>query len=384
MIIFYSIAVLPILVGLYFWWKSDQVVWWEWIAGGVIALLMAALIHAIALAAQCYDQEILSGAVISADHHPWWQSREKVDDYQTYTDSKGNTHSRKIGSHYEYTSHPERWECEAYFGPHAGSRTYDIDEAFFRSIANKFCNGELTATTPYKSGFHKGDKHVYVAENRTGYCLPVTTKMSFENRIKAAPSLYSYAPVPKDAKVFKYPSCSDPFKSDRLLGTAASSIPARDFDILCSSVGQIKKVNLIMIGFGDAGSEIAHLQEAAWVGGKKNDLVICYGGKDAQKPSWTYVFGWTDKTIVKANLQTIMFDSPIDATILPKIRAEVVKNYEIKQWNDFNYLEVEPPTWSYWVYIIAVILVQGGFWFWAHSNGISKIASYCRRYSSRW
>lgn len=372
MITFYFIALLPVLVGLYFWWKDDQVVWWEWLAGSAIAFVLAALFHAIAIESQCHDKEIFSGAIVSAEHHPWWQSRVSVDDYVTTTDSKGNTHRRKVGSHYEYSDHPEHWVCEADYGTYTGSRMYDIEPDFFQRIADKFCAGKLTTTSPYKSDFYRGDRHVYVAENKTGYCFPMTTKVSFQNRIKAAPSLYSYAPVPKDAKVFEYPSCSDPFQSDRLLGTAASTMPKRDFDVLCSMVGPMKKVNLIVIGFGDMDSEIAHLQEAAWIGGKKNDLVMCYGGKDPKKPSWAYVFGWTDKTLVKANLETILLENPVDATILPKIKDEVRKNYEIKQWKDFNYLQVDPPAWSYWVYVIVLILAQGGFWYWARINEFGK------------
>ena len=127
-----------------------------------------------------------------------------------------------------------------------------------------------------------------------------------------------------------------------------------------------------MIGFGDMSPDIAQLQEAVFVGGKKNDLVLCYGGPDPLKPIWARVFGWTDKTIVKANLQTILLGNPVDKTILPLIKQEVYKNYEIKEWEDFNYMEIPIPTWMKWVYIFAVIVIQSALWWWFKNNEFNK------------
>ena len=367
MIFFYAMAMLPILIGLFLFAKKHEVVWWEWLAGSAIALLMAALFHWIAIQAQCRDHEIFSGRVISATHHPWW--KDEVHHSETTTDSKGNTHTRHWVTH---TEHPEHWTCEADFGSYSSTVEHEIDQTFFQQIAIKFCSGKLRTIQPGKPDFYKGDKNDYVADNKTGYVYPVTRRMTFQNRVKASPSLYSYAPVSKDAKVFPYPRCNNPFASDRLIGTAKKTIPLRDFDVMCSLLGPKKKVNLIMIGFGDVGSEIAHVQEAAWIGGKKNDLVLCYGGPDPKRPSWAWTFGWSDAEIVKRNLDTILLQQPVDASIIPVIENEVYRNYTIKNWEDFNYLQVDPPRWSYWVYVIVMIGVQIGFWFWARMNQFGK------------
>jgi len=376
MIFFYAMAMIPLLAGIYFWRAHRGVIWWEWVAGSALGFLLAALFHVAAIQAQCRDHEVFSGHVTSATHHPWWQAREEVDDYEEeeYEDSDGNTHTRrvKVGSHYEYHDHPEHWTCEADFGSYSSTVEYEIDRSFFQQIAANFCGGRLRATQPWKPDFHKGDRNDYVADNKTGFVYPTTRWMAFENRVKASPSLYSYSPVPKDAKVFPYPACRNPFASDRLVGTARQTVDPTEWDRLCSRLGPKKKVNLILVGFGDAPSDIAHQQEAAWIGGKKNDLVLCYGGSDPLNPSWSYVFGWTDKSLVKINLQGILLKGGIDSSIIPAVEREVAANYEIKEWRDFSYLQVEPPAWSYWTYLIVAGLAQCGFWWWARNNPFDK------------
>ena len=160
---------------------------------------------------------------------------------------------------------------------------------------------------------------------------------------------------------------------------------------MCSKLGPTKKVNVIIIGFPpNSDSSIAHLQEAAWIGGKKNDLILCYDTpKPNQLPTWAYVFGWTEETIVKANLQTILLTNPINDNILPLIYQEILKNYTIKEWKKFDYLQIEPPTWTYYLYILITAFTQGIFWLWASINPYQKYTnlrptSRQFRYKNKW
>lgn len=183
--------------------------------------------------------------------------------------------------------------------------------------------GHIFATkSTYKSGFYSGDPNIYSTENRTGYVSPVTTNYSFENRIKACPSVFSFNKVPKGVKVFEYPYSRNIFMSDRLRN---SSIDILKWDQMNSRLGPIKKVNVILVNFEKQSSDMAHYQEAAWIGGKKNDLVLCYG------TDWSYVFGWTEEEIVKRNLEKILLDNSKDDSIIPKIEEEIIKNYKIKE-----------------------------------------------------
>jgi hypothetical protein len=75
---------------------------------------------------------------------------------------------------------------------------------------------------------------------------------------------------------------------------------------------------------------------------------------------------------VKKNLQTILLQNPINDSIIPLIAAEVNNNYVIKDWHKFDYISIDPPTWSYWVYFIFMTLTQGGLYYFFRVNEYGK------------
>lgn len=58
--------------------------------------------------------------------------------------------------------------------------------------------------------------------------------------------------------------------------------------------------------------------------------------------------------------------------MLDLIEKEIAASYKIKDWSAFDYITIEPPSWSYWVFGIVLILSQGVFYYWAHQNEFEK------------
>jgi hypothetical protein len=365
-IFFYILAIIPLVIGGYFYYKNSSVIAWEWLAGSIFAFIVAGVWHFAIIKGMTADHETWSGHVITSTFHPMWI--EEYTETETETDSKGNTRTRTVTKH---RTHPEHWTVECTVG---GERK--ISHAQYDDIANMFGN-KIDKVYEWKSGFDGGDSNIYIARNMTNYIYPTTTWKYFENKIKAAPSIYSYAKVPENIKVFNYPQNNDIFNSNRLLGTASQTFNLRTFDQLNTELGPKKKVNLIIIGFGpNSSSEIGKYQEAKFIGGKKNDLVICYGGGTIYKPTWAYVFGWTEKSQVKRELEKICLTENMTVSVLPKFRNAIIQYYTIKDWSKFDYIQVSPPNWSYPVYILVVILTQGIFWYFAMNNNYRKENQY--------
>jgi hypothetical protein len=132
-------------------------------------------------------------------------------------------------------------------------------------------------------------------------------------------------------------------------------------------LGAKKHVNLILVGFNNQPSTQAHRLRSKWFGGKKNDLVLCYGYQDG-KVTWAEVFSWSKSELCKSNLRTILLENPVDETIIPKIKHEVETNYTARDWKDFNYIQIEPPMWCYFVFSLCILGGLGAYYYWALNN----------------
>lgn len=362
---------MPLIIGFVLFLKTDKVNWKEWLAGFGFSLLLAVIFHISAVMGMTDDIETFSGHIIQATHYPEWieEYQEAIYKDETYytTDQKGNrtSHTRRVFSHYEtrHRTHSERWECVTTL------HTKSISKDFFDEISKNFAN--LTTEKPYKGGFDGGDPYIYVAYNKTGYVYPVTDIRHFENRVKAAPTVFSFPKVPTNVAVYNWPENGDWLHSQRLINE--NRISLLEFDRMNTRLGPIKKINVIMINFGNQDSSIAQWQQAKFVGGKKNDLVICYGQVNTNNmPTWCFVFGWSKSELAKKNIQTILLTNPINDSILPIIEREIVLNYEKRDWNDFAYISIEPPTWSYVLYFMLMFAFQVAYWWWCLINDFSQ------------
>ena len=387
--IFWILAILPITAIGVMLLFDKKVSYKEWLISTGVALLMAGLFQLFAGMGMTADIETWSGYATQSRQFSRWKEYYEYAVYRTEyywttetyttTDSKGRSqshtrqvqHSRQVFDHWQPTS---RWH-DPYWTVYSTLGDYAISESKFDYMCKKYDDRHAVrgnrSTGEHNSRMIGGDPNDYVADNRTGWIEPVTTTKSFENRVKAAPSLFSYSKVPTNVSVYSWPKTTDPFRSNRVLG--AADIDVLKWDQMNAVLGAAKKVNLIIIAFGDQSLSMANWQEAAWVGGKKNDLVICYGGGNKEEPaSWVKVFGWTEKNIVKQNLQSLLLETPINNDLIPKITEEVKANYTIKDWHKFDYITIEPPTWCYWLYFSVMICLQGGLFFWYSTNDIDQ------------
>jgi len=379
MILFYLLACISSIAGVVLWITTKKVVWWEWLISTVLAFLTCAIVHVVVIKSMTNDMETWSGQIYKVVYHPKW-----IEEYEEmHTRTVGSGKNSRIETYYttEHRTHHRHWVAHVNYGKKENSQS--VSESFFNEVKSKWGGEKCQKTVRgHRPGFDGGDRNDYVLSRMTDYIYPAVTTYTFENRIKAAPSVFSFAKVPKTAKVYKYPQHPSWRQSSRLLGLASGPISALEWDRMNSRLGPIKKVNVIMIGFGVENSGIARLQEAKWIGGKKNDLVICYGGTN-EKTEWSYVFGWTEKEIVKRNLETILLKNSVNLDILPKIEEEIMKNYTIKEWEKFDYISVEAPWWSYLVLIGVLIATQGGFLTWSYFNSQTKDNNKNKSYSYR-
>lgn len=387
---FWLMCIVPALIGVVFLYFNKRVCWQEWLISVGTALLVAFIFQLIASRGMTDDIETWSGYGIQGKHYAAWQEYYEYAVYRTEyyteresyttTDSKGRsstsyrtvTKSRQVFDHWEPTTcwHSDSW---MFF---TTLRNYEVSNEYYNYLTQKYNDNHAvtgTRTTwAHNSKMIGGDPNDYVADNRTGWIEPVITQKHFVNKVKAAPTLFSFVKVPTNIAVYPWPAVKNWNRSDRVMGTACNMIDTLKWDQMNAILGAAKKVNIIVVGFPSGSSEdMAKWQEAKWIGGKKNDLVISFAG-GPEKPEWVTCFGWTESNVVKHNLEDLFLNNPINNDLIPKISAEVNANYTKKDWHKFDYITIEPPAWSYWVYLIVMILVQSGLFVWFHFNELDN------------
>jgi hypothetical protein len=376
MVLFYLLALLPMAIGLFIWLKNERVVFWEWLLGCLAAMITAGAMHYFTAKSLTGDVETWSGTAVHVEYHTAWTETYQ----QMRTKTVGSGKNSRTVTYYttEFDYHPEHWRAYLDFGSEKSEIkiSHDYYSQIKREFGGTIVHGGKQSAHHLGGSRFSGDNNIYKTPNTTGFFRPVTQIKSFENRIKAARSVFSFAPPPATAKIFPYPANKDPFLSDRLLGLASRHIGAYDWDSLNARLGPKKFVNLILVGFeGDA--DISQFQESLWLGGKKNDLVLTYGF-DGTKVTWARVFGWSESDVCKRNLESIILKGISRKGIFKEIEDEITANYVIKDWHKFDYLSIEPEAKHFVIYFFVVILVQGGLYIYFHQNQFSKDCLYNR------
>lgn len=397
MYLFYLFSLIPLIVGLIIWLRSDKIIWQEWVGASLLAFLISGVTHIIAAKGMTDDVETWSGQVSSVKYIPRWKEYYEEAIYKTEYYYETETRTRSVGSgknsrteHYTVRVqksrrvfdrwesrnrwHESQWLCETDL-----NQSFSISQESYNRIVARFGKTEprlgRRRTGEHASRMIDGDPNDYWGVNINRWCEPVTRQKYFENRVKASPSVFSFVKVPTNINVFPYPQNNNIFHSDRLLGDARK-LNLLKFDQLNSFLGGRKKINLIIIGFKDADSMMAEYQRAAWIGGKKNDLVMMYNLNSSTKTvSWTRVFGWSESEVCKRNLESILLkaDAFNDEDVLfDKIKTEIIANYTIKDWSKFDYLTIEPKTSHFVWFFIIMILTQSGLYVYFHYNEFSK------------
>lgn len=366
----YLLTAIPLAVGFVVWRINSKITWWEWIGSTLVGFLVCLGVHAIMISSMTTDYETRSGNVTEITFEPYWRAhwQEWVSYTTTSTDSKGHIHThhhRRLKTYDE--PHPARWKAQTTYG-HGVTKEYPIDEQFFHQLAKRINSKPLQVSTPSKPHLVEGDPNVYRGLNNASVIIPSVDSFYFENKVKASPSTCSFSTVPKDVKVFDYPTVQSNWVSNRLVGKAGQDFTISRWDELNSRLGSAKKVNLIAVGFTSENARLGTYQEAAWCRGKKNDLVICYG------QGWSYCFGWTERDGIKRELEKIFLDNPAGDPIIPQIESKIRELYEIKDWRKFDYLTVEPPRSFYYVILGLMLVWHGLAWAFSLFNDTNRTA----------
>ena len=173
-----------------------------------------------------------------------------------------------------------------------------------------------------------------------------------------------------------YPSVYDHYRVNRFLVQKANISEIDDYnkrlDEINSRLGAKKQVNIIVI-VANTDEKFLHAVREAWLGGKKNDLIVIIGS-DGDKINWSGVLSWTKNEEIKISIRDQIngletFDG---FKILNIIEREVEDKFVRRPMADFEYLAstIEPPGWAIILLFIIGLGACLGLTYYFHHNEI--------------
>jgi hypothetical protein len=350
----FLLMIIPVIAGVVSWQKFHTIELWESATSVGAALVVIISVFGISQCSLSHDTYTESGRIMSVVHTPKWKAEWTETETYTTTDSKGksHTHTRLVTRR---KTHSPTWVADTTIG------SMQITEGYFNYIGRQHgIRKELGYRPDYDSG-DRYDYHSTVSDDPEFCDYPVNGTAMWLNPILTQKGLRGYEKLSDNEiqqyGLFDYPN-HDKFKSSRLLGGVPLS--HWDWDKMNTYLYDQRGVNVLMVKLGSI--DTAKKFQQHWKNGRKNDLVLCYGD------GWSYVFGWTDKELVKMNLQTILLDNPIDINIIPLIKSEILKNYKPHNWEQYQDDEFVVETWMIVTAFLLMIATQAGLYYKFHKN----------------
>jgi hypothetical protein len=339
-------------------------------AGG--GLLISALIITAAFymgkGIKTGDTEIWNGEVTGKDRIHDSYTRTYQCNCTSSTDSKGHrTESCQTCTEDHYTV---EWLVRSNIG------SFQIDKL------------DETSRRVYQSP----DPHFYT-QVRIGD--PCVKKKSYTNYIKAVPDTL-FRPVSSDLKtkyaasIPAYPlNVFNYYSLNRVIPVGVRIGDLQTWNAQLSEalkkIGPKHQANAVIVVTNIADPNYFYALQDAWVGAKKNDIVIVIGAPEfPKKAEWVRIMAMTDRELFKvqlrdeiADMETLTADAVIGSLV-----NHTNSTYKRKRMRDFAYLdgEIDPPDWVMISLAAFNVFAYLGFWFYIwYSDRGSRNYPYNRR-----
>lgn len=330
---------------------KGAVCWWEF------ALILAVPALAVVLGFTCaywgrvLDTEVWNGQVTGREQVTVPCSHSY--DCNCSSDSKGNRHCSTCYEHL----HDYDWDVHASTGETVSIARIDPQG---RNMPPRFAQ-------------------VYIGE-------PFSSRHYFTNYILANPEsvlLGSKGDTERFAKFIPaYPDdVYDYYRHDPVINMGVPNVDVKTWNWLFreanKTLGPMKQVNVIVLLVPTNDRNYMLALKDAWVGGKKNDVVVAIGSVDGHKIEWADVLSWTPKTDYKIALKNRIEDiGSLDLrdAIRDAVYTTTVQKFERMHMKDMKYLmrSFQPSATAMWVIFIISTILSLGLAVWSLMNQFTE------------
>ena len=393
MVIWLSVFIPLIGIAVIYWKFHLKIAWWELLIMVLTPVILTAGSKALIETSQVQDTEYWGSWVTIAQYWEHWDEEVPCShaipcshpEYSTDSDGKryqsGYQHSNDGYYHsYDVDDHPPEWHIKTSLG-----MDLRISQSEFERLAVQFGNRQFVNLHRKQGmhGYHKinGNRFDAIWQCQREKLEPVTTKHTYVNRIKASSStILKRPPVPLDraSKLYSYPNLSG-YHQKCVLGGAGPTTAGGEKKLMAmnAALGGTKQVRVYTMIFKNEPVGTAMDQEAHWTGGNKNELNVCIGVDDSYEVQWAHVFSWSKSEILKAEAKSFLEQQKqLDLEKFADwLEPAIMEGWTRRNFHEFDYITVDPPTWAIITTMIVTLLVVVGLGVWSIKNEFDSTLS---------
>ena len=371
--IIYGALLIPIIVAfvLYKFFRHETV-WWEFTLPVLASIIFTFSAKALIEYSQVQSKEYWGSFIQRIEYYEDW------DEWITQTctrscccDADGNNCSTETYDCSYCLYHPPVWQIVT-----TTDETVSISEGEYNRLKGIYSN-ETFSELSRDYYTDDGDEYSCAWQNDSLRAIPVTTLHYYENRVKVADqSVFHFREVDTaDIRRFnlkEYPNIVNGYEMDALIGDNSPDAKTNNkkFKYLNALLGHKKEVRILVLLFQNQSVEAGLYQEWHWSGANMNEFVVTIGIDKERNVKWCHPFSWTRAEQLKADVKYfVQNQKKLDLGALAGFMGkEVDRQFQRRDFAEFDYLTIEPPTWTVVLTYFLTICLNLGISLWIIRN----------------
>ena len=386
MSIWFSLLIPIIAAFVMLKWFSRNLTWWEVVIPLASCFLFITIFKLIVETVEVNDTEYHGAIITEARYYEYWETY--VHRTCTRTVSCGKNCTTTVTYDCSYCDeNPARWTVINSLG-----EEFSISQEFYNYLIKKWKAKEQFVELNRDiddGGFgcgQDGDMYKISWDGDPMTSESTTTDHWYENRVQAAHTSFDFPDVTEEDissyGLMDYPEVDGIFQKTVLGMEKVNWMSEVERDrmeqwgkYLNGHLGTKKHARIYVLFFVDKPQIAANMQEAYWDGGNDNEIVVCIGlSNKSREIQWVRPFTWSpERRIIPDVREAILNTGEFNPDRVSKsIMNYVDLEFKRKDFKEFSYITVEPPTWSKWVTFIVTILITFGLCYWAIVNDVNS------------
>ena len=366
-------------------WFPKYLAWWEGVIPLVACFIFIGIFKFSVEKVQVNDTEYHGSLIVEARYYEYWETYVQRTCYRSVSCGKNCTMQVPYDCSY-CDENPEHWSVVNSLG-----QEFSVTKEYYDYLVKKWKDTpkfvQLNRDINYSGGCGRDGDMYRVNWNKDPMSAEATTTDHwYENRVQAAHTAFDYPNVTesdvKNYGLYEYPELKG-INQETVLGLDSIKwITRNDKDtmrqwskFLNGYLGPRKHARIYFLFFKDKPALAGNMQEAYWDGGNDNELVVCIGLSSKSRDfQWVRPFSWSpERRIIPDVREMIMAHKQFKPSyVAESVWSQVEKEYKRKNFEEFSYITVEPPTWAKWVTFFITLLITAGLCWWAITNDLDS------------